>query len=174
MLKSLLIQLILLVQNNQQVLLKLEFMILLCIDFYNFTNTSETTNGVTFSSYIIIKQCFSTSSVSIQNIIKNGDIAYKNDMLKDPSFISWFIGFSEGDGSWNIDSNSKRVYFKIRQKEYEVLKKIHDFFGFGSLYLSADGYYTWSVQNKFHTYILISIFNGHLHLNKTNQRFLCY
>ncbi len=90
-------------------------------------------------------------------------------------FEDWFIGFFEGDGSFSVSYSEKRVFMKIRQKEYAVLQKIHAYFGtrnlplrgrgeiprqrvslsigkgsrqFGSLYLSADGYWTYSVQGK--------------------------
>lgn len=36
-------------------------------------------------------------------------------------FLIWFIGFSEGDGSWIVRTNKKRVMFQIGQKDEKIL-----------------------------------------------------
>jgi hypothetical protein len=89
------------------------------------------------------------------------------------AFNDWFVGFIEGDGcfSYSAADKEKRVFIKIRQKEYEVLEKIRAHFGFGSLFLSADGYWTYSVQSRHEVLALINIINGNLSLNKTHARF---
>lgn len=40
------------------------------------------------------------------------------------NLLTWFIGFSEGDASWQFDEKSKRNYFIINQKDPKVLYKI--------------------------------------------------
>ncbi len=87
-------------------------------------------------------------------------------------FLEWFIGFSEGDGSFVCDTNAKRLYFVIRQLDPVVLNLIKNYFGFGSVYRSKDGYYTYSVSGKQHIMILVNILNGKLILTKTNNRFV--
>ncbi len=89
----------------------------------------------------------------------------------DPHFLSWFVGFVEGDGSFNFDPKATRFSLQIRQKDSTVLYYIKDTLGFGNVYLMQDGYYTYNVSNHEDIEILISIFNGQLILNKTNKRF---
>ena len=87
------------------------------------------------------------------------------------SFLEWFVGFSEGNGTFIV--SNKRLFFIINQKEEKVLYYIRANLGFGkvskycsySRYIVAD---TSSVDR------LISIFNGNLVLNKTNARFVLW
>jgi hypothetical protein len=90
----------------------------------------------------------------------------------DRKFLEWFIGFTEGDGSFIVtkSGDKKRLMFMITQKEIQVLHKLRTTLGFGK------------VQNhgKYHRYYvgdnkgidrLIHLFNGNLLLKKTNKRF---
>lgn len=85
-----------------------------------------------------------------------------------PDFLEWFVGFSEGDGSF-IDSKG-RLFFIINQKEERVLHLIRAGLGFGkvSTYKSDSRYI---VADRANLDRLISIFNGNLLLDKTNRRF---
>lgn len=87
-------------------------------------------------------------------------------------FMEWFIGFSEGDGSFVCDTDAKRLCFVIRQLDPGVLNLIKDYFGFGSVFRSKDGYYIYSVSGKRDIMSLVHIFNGKLVLTKTNNRFV--
>ena len=87
-------------------------------------------------------------------------------------FIDWFIGFTEGDGGFYFEDFSKRLSFKIRQKDPKTLYYIRGYFNFGSVFKQADGYWTFSVQNKSEIVTLINLFNGRLLLTKTNDRFV--
>jgi hypothetical protein len=87
-------------------------------------------------------------------------------------FIDWFIGFSEGDGSFICDRNAKRLYFQLRQKDPKILYIIKNYFGFGSIIKDSKGYYSFTVTNKKDILVLINIFNGKLILTKTNNRFV--
>ena len=84
------------------------------------------------------------------------------------SFLEWFIGFSEGDGSFIV--SNKRLFFIINQKQEKVLYYIRANLGFGkvSKYLSYSRYI---VADRNCVDKLISIFNGNLVLDKTNHRF---
>ena len=97
-------------------------------------------------------------------------------------FEDWLVGFVEGDGGFYVDINSKRFFFKIRQKNPQILYRIRDFLAalwpapgapkFGSVIKNNDGYYTFSVQDRNSIKRLLSLFNGKLLLNKTNKQFL--
>lgn len=92
----------------------------------------------------------------------------------DPAFLDWFIGFSEGDGSFIVEGGTNRVSFIITQKEPGVLHKIRTGLGFGSVYLCKDTYYRYIVSNKKNVLRLIDIFSGRLILSKTNKRFAAW
>ena len=84
------------------------------------------------------------------------------------SFLEWFIGFSEGDGSFIV--SNKRLFFIINQKQEKILNYIRANLGFGkvSRYLSYSRYI---VADRNCVDKLISIFNGNLVLYKTNAGF---
>lgn len=88
-------------------------------------------------------------------------------------FLSWFIGFSEGDGSFIIDSKNKRLYFTITQKDIVVLQKIRTELGFGIICndIKNRDIKRFTVTRREHILILIHIFNGNLLLKKTTFRF---
>ena len=49
----------------------------------------------------------------------------------DTNWLTWFVGFSEGDGAILTDSNETRIRFVITQKEDVVLNNIKEILGFG-------------------------------------------
>lgn len=86
----------------------------------------------------------------------------------DPSFLEWFVGFSEGDGSFIASKG--RLFFLINQKEERVLHQIRSALGFGKV-SRYKSYSRFIVADRANTDRLISIFNGNLVLGKTNRRF---
>lgn len=91
-------------------------------------------------------------------------------------FLQWFIGFSEGDGSFVILKNFKvpRLAFYINQKDSQILFKIKKKLGFGKIkkyYQNGKYYYQYSVYKLKNIERLIYIFNGNLVLNKVFIRF---
>ena len=96
----------------------------------------------------------------------------KHIKLNDYTFLEWFIGFSEGDGSFII--SNKKCYFYINQKDIKILYKIKANLGFGQVitYIQKNTIYgRYVVQDKKNCERLAHIFNGNLVLNKTNARF---
>uniref|UniRef100_UPI002238CACB LAGLIDADG endonuclease n=1 Tax=Amoeboaphelidium protococcarum TaxID=1243177 RepID=UPI002238CACB len=101
-------------------------------------------------------------------------IYYENfqpQQIKDinPDFLSWFVGFTEGDGSFITDN--KRNIFIIVQKDPKILYYIKTNLGFGSVIKRKDGYFIFRVTDQINIDRLIRIFYGNLQLNKTNLRF---
>ena len=47
-------------------------------------------------------------------------------------FLEWFIGFSEGDGSFIV--SNERCYFMINQKDLKILYKMKAILGFGQVF----------------------------------------
>jgi hypothetical protein len=119
--------------------------------------SSETTNGITynFDNYLKIKP------------------EHKNKV--NMSFLEWFVGFTEGDGSFVISKN--KVYFDITQtlEDIQILYKIKRELGFGKVLIRTEShrnvgvYYVTSEENFFK---LISIFNGNLSTKYKKDQFL--
>ena len=86
----------------------------------------------------------------------------------DKSFLEWFIGFSEGDGSFD---QSKRAFI-INQKDPKLLFRIKKKLGFGSVFKTNDpDIWRYSVTGKINCLRLYYLFNGNLALKKTIDRF---
>ena len=77
----------------------------------------------------------------------------------DFNWLTWFIGFSEGDGA--ILTYKGRPTFVITQKEKEILLHIQKVLGFGIVreYKSFSRYFVLDKQN---IYLLTLLFNGNL------------
>nr|BBH42956.1 LAGLIDADG homing endonuclease [Marophrys sp. SRT127] len=103
----------------------------------------------------------------------------------DKNFIDWFVGFSEGDGSFGVNyyknkggvvGKSPRHDFIINQKDPQALYTIQSMLGIGSVSKyqnTAQGttYFRYIVSDLNGIARLIQIFDGRLVLNKTKRRF---
>ena len=98
------------------------------------------------------------------------------------NFLDWFIGFSEGDGSFqvvrqNVINNTTRPVFIIDQKDRRILFKIKKNLKCGSVTgpyqnkSSKSSYYRFRIGDRKGIRTLINIFNGRLVLSKTKSRF---
>lgn len=102
---------------------------------------------------------------------------------KDTTFFEWFIGFTEGDGSFGLtkeptkyNPDNVRPTFRINQKDPQVLYRIRKELGFGNINLINDkktgaSYYRYSVNKLECLRYLILLFNGNLVLDKAQSRF---
>lgn len=82
----------------------------------------------------------------------------------DPIWLSWFIGFSEGDGALLNYNNNLR--FVITQKESNILYEIQSILGFGQVKGYPNDIYRFIVTNQNDIYQLALIFNGNLILSQ--------
>ena len=100
-------------------------------------------------------------------------------------FLEWFVGFAEGDGSWQTEETKLqcRSIFVINQKNPQVLYKIKSKLGYGTItgpysQKNPSGtistYYRYRVGDFEGTRNLVEIFNGELVLDKTRERFAKY
>lgn len=107
------------------------------------------------------------------------------------SFLEWFIGFFEGDGSlgfskkrfYNRSRNGKtyvepvceRLVFKICQKERQIIEKIAYTFGFGSVSCfkkNENFYWCWSLNSKQSIERIGYLLSGNLIIIKRQQQFV--
>ena len=102
---------------------------------------------------------------------------YYNTLFKNKSHLSdkwltWFIGFAEGDGAIQTYDEGKRVRFVLTQKESDILYKIQFKFNIGVVKHFPQGksgknndFYRWIVDNPSHILLLAYLFNGNLAQN---------
>jgi len=86
-------------------------------------------------------------------------------------FIDWLVGFTEGDGSFEVKNETQRVSFIITQKDPKVLYFIKKELGYGQVYECKDTYWRYTVSSQEQIGYLIQLFTGQLRLEKTNRRF---
>jgi hypothetical protein len=95
-------------------------------------------------------------------------------ILKDNVFKYWFIGFSEGDGSFIVNKDGY-LEFRITQSslDAQVLFFIKKNLGFGVVRLQDKNNKThcFRVRDKEGLFKLISIFNGNIFMNTRNIQF---
>lgn len=121
----------------------------------NFSSSSETTRGKSFNFDLF-----------------NSELRSKTLGFKpiDPNWLTWFIGFTEGDGA--ILSNLR---FVLTQKEGSILYEIRDMLGFRVVRFypqgkGSNGFYRLTVANNKEIFFLALLFNGNLVLpHRINQ-----
>ena len=117
---------------------------------------------ITGSSETIRKTTFNFSNY------RSRLVSHKKPANIKTAFLEWFLGFSEGDGTFIV--SEARLFFIISQKEEKILHRIRTELGFGkvSYYKTASRFI---VADRDNIERLIHIFNGNLVLNKTGRRF---
>ena len=97
-----------------------------------------------------------------------------NSLSLNSTFKYWFIGFTEGDGSFIINKNGY-LEFKITQSsvDAQILFYIKKELGFGSVSVQDKNRKThhFRVRNKQGILKLISIFNGNLYTERKRNQF---
>jgi hypothetical protein len=96
-----------------------------------------------------------------------------------PEFLTWLIGFSEGDGSF-IKANRGDLYFVITQdtRDKQVLEYIQRELNMGKVINQGKSTSRFIVQDKLGLYLLCLIFNGHIRtpdkLKSFNEFLSCF
>jgi len=127
----------------------------------------------TFS--FLFKLNYSTSSIS--NFDLEPFSSKYNEFLPDNSlpsknFLTWFIGFTEGEGSF-IVNNRGDLCFVITQSNLDiyVLEYIKETLGFGKVISQSKFTSRYVTQNKKEIELLIHLFNGNLILPRRKEKF---
>jgi len=95
---------------------------------------------------------------------------FPNNAKISKEWLDWFIGFSEGDGSFIVD-NRNNLQFVITQKDIKVLEMIYDTFKFGRVIKQGKFTYRFIVEQKILIELIILIFNGNMILPSRINRF---
>lgn len=84
-------------------------------------------------------------------------------------WLTWFIGFAEGDGAIQTYAEGTRVRFVLTQKENAILYHIQKMFNIGTVKHFPQGkggknndFYRWIVDDPSHILLLAHSFNGNL------------
>ena len=144
----------------------------ICWNSLVLTNTLNSKNFVSYtqSAGNLYTLSLKSSSETTREISqsRNFDLFFEHSNLTiDKEWLTWFIGFSEGDGA--ILSNQDRLKFVITQKESKILYEIQKVLGFGKVreYKDCTRYI---VTDPNDILLLFFIFNGNLVLNhRLNQ-----
>nr|YP_010160552.1 hypothetical protein K4Y30_mgp16 [Gymnopilus junonius]QRH17738.1 hypothetical protein [Gymnopilus junonius] len=83
---------------------------------------------------------------------------YSNKIIS-KEWLTWFIGFSEGDGA--LLTNKNNVRFVLTQKEGVILYQIQEVLGFGTV-KQFNNFYRYIINDTQSILLLIYIFNGNL------------
>ena len=112
---------------------------------------------------------FSTKSSS------NFDDFYSVHKYIDPNWLTWFIGFTEGDGGLHTFNNDKSCLFGLTQKEEDILLEVQSTLGFGKVYFdTSSNAYRYRVSTKSDILKLAILFNGKFATkNKIDQLKAC-
>ncbi len=88
---------------------------------------------------------------------------YPNKPLPSYDFLTWFVGFFEGDGSLVLASFGT-LNFVITQgsSDLQILEYIKENLGFGKIYVQGPNVHRFSVQDRSNLYLLILLLNGNL------------
>ena len=95
-----------------------------------------------------------------------------NNTLPSEKFLTWFIGFTEGEGSF-IVNNRGDLCFVITQRtiDIQILEFIKETLGFGKVIPQSKLTSRYVTQNKKEIEILIHLFNGNLILPSKKVKF---
>jgi len=84
---------------------------------------------------------------------------FKKNFIEDDNWLSWFVGFVEGDGA--ILVHKERLIFVLTQKDSKILYEICNVFGFGVV-KEFKSFSRYIVSNNPHCFLLYLLFNGNL------------
>lgn len=95
--------------------------------------------------------------------ITNYSLIFPNNPIPNNKFLSWLIGFTEGDGSFIVNHRGE-TSFVISQgiSNKFILNKINNKLGFGSIIKQGPRVYRFIVNKKEHIALLINLFNGNI------------
>lgn len=114
--------------------------------YYIYINTSNTTADNFFN---------------FNNFYLEYNKIYPNTKVPSTSFLEWFVGFTEGDGSFIVSGN---LMFIITQStvDIQVLNYIEQELGFGRVIKQGHKTSRFIVQDISNLYILTQLFNGNI------------
>lgn len=136
----------------------------------NLIGYAQSAGNLSFVSSSILKDTNTdkSSSETTRETSFNFDgyrkISEKNSDQISDNWLTWFIGFSEGDGAF-LTGKHKRLVFVLTQKETAILNHVHETLGIGRV-KTYGNFSRYRVDDKKGILLLIALFNGNLVLDK--------
>lgn len=128
-----------------------------------------------FTLYTI--DCNDVKSFNFKSFYKEYLDLYPDNKLPNSNFLEWFIGFTEGEGSFTIAKRGD-LSFVITQSttDIECLNFIKDNLGFGKVIKQSikSNTHRFVVQDIKNLVLICSLFNGNMVFPTRNARFLTF
>jgi hypothetical protein len=87
-------------------------------------------------------------------------------------FLTWLVGFTEGEGSFIINNRGDLVFVIVQSNiDIKVLKFIQETLGFGKVIAQSANTSRYVVQSKKEIELIINLFNGNIVLPSKRVRF---
>ena len=108
-------------------------------------------------------QISNTSTVNFDKYYQLNSKCYGKIKQPSPEFLTWLIGFSEGDGSF-VKSKRGDLYFVIVQdtRDKQVLDFIQQELNMGKVIVQGKTTSRFIIQDKLGLYLISLIFNGNI------------
>ena len=88
---------------------------------------------------------------------------YPNTETPSQSFLEWLVGFTEGDGSFIINSRGTSIFIITQStRDVQVLKYIQRTLGFGRVVTQGPSTSRFIVENIADVTLFVALFNGNL------------
>lgn len=92
--------------------------------------------------------------------------------IPDDKFLSWLIGFTEGDGSFVVNHRKELSFILIQGAEgVEILYRIQKILNMGNVIKQGSRVFRQIINKKEHIYLLLLLFNGNLILPTRKVQF---
>lgn len=130
-----------------------------------------------FSSLMTATDCSFAAKDSKEFNFDKFQFEYRNQYDKEiPSyeFLSWFVGFTEGDGSFVVNYKlNKNLQFVITQstEDLTILNYIQENLGFGKVIKQGKRTSRFVVQDLTNLHLIILLFNGNIVLPTRKKNF---
>ena len=129
------------------------------------------------SSRLHTVDCKDTNSFNFEAFYKEYSNLYPNNKLPNSKFLEWFIGFTEGEGSFTVAKRGD-LAFVITQStmDIECLNFIKDNLGFGKVIKQSikNNTHRFVVQDIKNLIILCNLFNGNMVFPTRNAKFIIF
>ena len=105
---------------------------------------------------------------------KKHEVYLPNNLSPSSKFLSWFIGFTEGEGSFVVNNRGDLAFVVVQStSDIRILHYIQETLGFGKVISQSIKTSRYVTQSKREIEIIISLFNGNVILptrkNQLNQ-----
>lgn len=131
--------------------------------------TPYTTTSLWQSSVFFINR---STNFNFEEFNYNYKAKYGNKIICN-KFLSWFIGFTEGDGCFVISKTRNNLQFVITQstEDIKILYFIQNKLGFGTVIKQGERTSRFVVQDISNIHLLILLFNGNIVLPSKKKIF---